>query len=160
MEGDAERLEHGHGGVVEAVRHRVQEPGRPGDVLPQASVGGAVTSETDLGAQVGVAFPAPLAGVVGDSRVDGDAPAIEGAAFYRPPNSWPKTSGRLSSASPMPPSPNQWRSEPHRPTSPTRTRLSPGPAFGAGLIDDSDNARAAQPGCFHRSTPIPVQFWP
>ena len=68
-----------------SVRHRVQEPRRPGDVLPQASVGGAVTGEADLWAQVGVAFPAPVARVVGDSRVDGDAPAIEGAAFYRPP---------------------------------------------------------------------------
>ena len=77
-----ERLEERDGTIAKGVRNAVEQVCRPHEVLLQPAIGGAVPGETDLRAQVVVAFPTALADVARDRRVDRYTLAVEGAALY------------------------------------------------------------------------------
>ena len=76
-----------------------------------------------------------------------------GPSAMTPAASCPSTSGRLSVASPIPPSPHQCRSEPQMPTAVTWTRLSPGPGHRDRLVGEPQVTYRMQP-C--RSHPSPL----
>ena len=69
MERDSEWLEQGHVRVAQRVRHGHQAGAGPGHELAHQAVGGAVTGEGEVQAQVGVAGAALLADFARDGRV-------------------------------------------------------------------------------------------
>ena len=70
VDGDAQRLEHRAGHVVDGVGERHQPSLWPGDQLAHGAVGGAVAEEPDARAQVRQAAGARVAAAARDVRVD------------------------------------------------------------------------------------------
>ncbi len=71
-----ERFQHCRIGVAEGVRDRVEQLGGPGEKLPQATVGMAMTSKPDQPAQIALAIQAFLAAPARLSRIHRYAPAV------------------------------------------------------------------------------------
>ena len=160
MQGYPERFEDGHRGGAETVGHGVKEGGRPGHVLAQASIGGTVPGKAHIGAQVGVAFPAPRAMVAGYSRVHRHPAPVETASLHRPTELVAEDQGPVQHgvpdaalAEPVQVRPAQsHRRDPHQALA--RPRL------GARLFDHLKLTEALQPHCSHRHVHTPPLTFP
>src|SRR5664280_832278 len=80
----SEWFQHGGVGVTESVGHRVQQRRGPGEVVAQTAVVGAVTGETNRGAQVVIAFHALFTHSARLRGVDGYTLPIKGTALDDP----------------------------------------------------------------------------
>ena len=127
VQGDAEGLEHRAVGLGQRIGERHQAALRPRDPFSEAAVLRAVAGVEDVFAEVGMPGGAGFALAAGDGRVHGHAAAVFGDAAELVA----EDEGPADVRVPIPPSMNQCRSEPQRPTAPTRTSVSPGPAAAA-----------------------------
>ena len=128
---DAKRLEHGTRRIVDPVRQRHEVRRRP-----RASRASPRRLWSGPGIRTrGHKWPSPAAhvsqapqGICGSSATR--APA-RGPSTMTPAASWPRISGRVSTASPIADTSYQCRSEPQMPTAVTRTSA-PLPGLGSG----------------------------
>jgi len=149
VERHPERLEQGHGTIAESVGHRVEEICRPCQVLPQPTIRGAVPSETDIRAQVVIAFAAALACVAGDRRVNGHTLPLQRATLHRAPELVTEDQWRAEQRFADPPLPESVEAGPAQADRPDAHQGLPGPGCGVGLIGEVDLAHPCQPGRLH-----------
>ena len=150
---DAERLEQGRLDVGERVGQAIGEAFRPRQSRAQRTVGRVArrTGRRCRGSRgrrrTARSWPHAIAG----SRATRSP--VRAPVSMTPTNSWPRTSGRVRTTSPMAPSSNQCRSEPHRPTAVTRTRTSSSPGVGTGSSWQPQVALVVEAQRDHRGCP-------
>ena len=129
---DPERLEQRRLRVGDSVGQRIDELLGPGDERPQRTVGRAVAGEAMSGQRWASPDEAQRATPARHGGIENDALACAGTGGDHSRELVAEHERLRNTASPMPPSRNQCRSEPQSPTPRTRTSTSPCCGSGSG----------------------------